>query len=108
MNYKVSLTPYFQKEFKKLKRKFRKIGTDLEKLIDELEQNPFSGTPLGNSCYKIRVPNSSIPTGKSGGFRTISLIKIEKETVILLTIYSKTDKDNISDNEIMEILKEIE
>ena len=107
MNFKVSLTPCFQKEFKKLKRKFRKIGKDLENLIDELEKNPFSGTPLGNSCYKIRVPNSSIPTGKSGGFRTISLIKIEKETVILLTLYSKTEKEKISDNEISDILKDI-
>jgi len=76
-------------------------------LLDSLEENPTIGTPLGNDCYKIRVANSSIPTGKSGGFRVITLVKIEKDKVILLTIYSKTQKENISEEELSEILKEI-
>jgi len=107
MSYKIIPSEHFEKDIKKLSKKYRGIKKDLGILLQELKSNPFSGTPLGNSCYKIRVPNSSIPTGKSGGFRTISLIKIEKETVVLLTIYSKSEKENISDNEISDILKGI-
>ena len=49
----------------------------------------------------------STPTGKSGGFRIITLVKIEKEKIILLTIYSKTEKENISDDELKSILEEL-
>jgi len=107
MSYKIIPSEHFEKDVKKLLKKYRSIKKDLVILLQELKESPFSGTPLGNNCYKIRVPNSSIPTGKRGGFRTISLIKIEKETVILLTIYSKSEKENISDNEISDILKDI-
>jgi hypothetical protein len=43
--------------------------------------------------------------GKSGGARIISFVKIIDETVFLLSIYSKGNSDNISDNEIQELLK---
>ena len=43
--------------------------------------------------------------GKSGGARIISFVKIIDETVFLLSIYSKGNRDNISDNEIQELLK---
>jgi len=62
---------------------------------------------LGNNLYKIRIPNSSVPTGKRGGFRIITLVKIEKNRIVLLTIYSKADKEDISDEELKEILNSI-
>jgi len=36
------------------------------------------------------------------------VIKVQKETIVLLTIYSKTDKDDISNDELVEILKNLE
>ena len=50
-----------------------------------LLSNPTLGTPLGDNLYKIRIPNSSIPTGKSGGFRVITLVKITDDKIILDT-----------------------
>ena len=47
-------------------------------------------------------------TGKSGGFRIITLVKIEKDKIILLTIYSKTEKENISKDELSSILEGLE
>ena len=107
MSFKIEATHRFKKELKELAKKYKKIKADYSNLLDALEQNPTLGTPLGNNCYKVRVANSSIPTGKSGGFRIITLIKIEKEKIILLTIYSKTEKENISDAELKKILEEI-
>ncbi len=107
MSYKILATQRFAKDLKNLAKKYKKIKNDYESLLDRLEKAPYLGTPIGHDCYKIRVAKSSIPTGKSGGFRVIALVKIEKERVILLTIYSKTQKDNISDDEIDAILQEL-
>jgi hypothetical protein len=48
-----------------------------------------------------------VPTGKSGGFRVITLAKVVKEKIFLLTIYSKSEKENIAGSELKELLKEI-
>lgn len=55
--------------------------------------------------FKLRLVNSSIPTGKSGDFRVIYYKKIE-DKIYLLEIYSKTELENIDDSKIIEILKD--
>jgi len=72
MNYKIETIPRFEKDVKTLKKKFPKIKKDLEKFISELALNPELGTNLGDNIFKVRIANSSIPTGKSGGFRVIT------------------------------------
>jgi hypothetical protein len=106
MNFKIELSPRFQKDVKHLKKRYKLIKNDISLLVSELKKNPYNGTSLGDGIFKIRVPNSSIPTGKSGGFRAISLVKIKDEKIQLLTIYSKTDRENILEKELQEILKE--
>jgi len=107
MSYSIKTTQRFKKELKQLSKKYRKIKIDYQNLLDSLENNPTLGTPLGNDCYKIRIPNSSVPTGKSGGFRIITLVKIIDNKIILLTIYSKSDKENITKEELNSILEEL-
>jgi mRNA-degrading endonuclease RelE of RelBE toxin-antitoxin system len=107
MNYRILTTPRFKKEVKKLSKKFKKIKDDILILVHEIQKNPKSGVSLGNGAYKVRVSNSSIPTGKSGGFRVITYF-LDGDDIYFLTIYSKTEKENISDNELSEILGEIE
>ena len=107
MSYEIRVSLRFKKELKSLRKKYKKIDKDLENLKKELLVNPTAGTPLGDNLYKIRLSNSSIPTGKRGGFRIITFVKIEKETIILLTIYAKTEKENISDEELKEILNSL-
>ena len=103
----IEVSKTFEKELKKLAKKYKKISKDLVKFKKEILKNPTLGTPLGNNCYKVRIANSSIPTGKSGGFRLITVVKVEKEKIILLTIYSKTEKEDINENELKEILRSI-
>ena len=102
----IEFSDNFKKDLKKLSKKYRLIRNDIEDLIVELEKNSKIGTPLGNDLYKIRVANSSIPTGKSGGFRVITYIVID-EKIILNRIYSKSEKENISDAELIEIIRAI-
>ena len=105
MNYSIKIVKRFEKDVKKLKKKFPKIKQDLQLLVEELYNNPTLGMSLGENIYKIRIPNSSIPIGKSGGFRVITYYKIN-EVIYLITIYSKTHKDNILINELKEIIQQ--
>jgi len=100
----IEFSNQFLKDIKKLKKKFPLIKKDIEFLTLKLQENPNYGVSLGDNIYKIRIPNSSIPTGKSGGFRVITYVIVE-EKILLTHIYSKTEKDTISIDEILDILK---
>jgi len=105
MNFNIETIPRFEKDVKKLKKKFPKIKNDLINLIDELSSNPEMGINLGENIFKVRFPNSSIPTGKSGGFRVITYYKIN-DTLYLVTIYSKTEQDSILTEKLKKIVQE--
>ena len=106
MSYSIELTDNFRNEAKKLIKKYPSLQLELKKLGDLLSENPTSGTHLGNDVYKIRLAVSSKNKGKSGGVRVITYVKIIAETVYLLVIYNKGEKDSISDKEIKEILRD--
>ena len=99
--------PEFDKNVKQLSKKYKKIKTDLVQLVNDLQSNPELGTHLFNSCYKIRLANSSVPTGKSKGFRIITYYIDNLNNLYLLGMHSKADKDTISDSEIIGLLKQI-
>ena len=105
MSFNVVVTDGFKKHAKGIANKHRSLKSDLNKLIDSLEENPIQGEPLGKDCYKVRMAITSKGKGKSGGSRVITCIKIVNQTVYLLTIYDKSDKENISDKELEELLR---
>lgn len=105
MNYKIIPIENFQKEAKRLIKKYPSLKNELLTLSDELEENPTLGTDLGNNIYKIRLAVASKGKGKAGGARVMSFVKVVETTVYLFSIYNKGDKDSISDKEIAKILK---
>jgi len=105
MNLKIISLESFAKDVKKLHKKYKAIASDLRILESELQENPQCGINLGNACYKIRLKNSSVPTGKSGGFRVVYYYVDEENNLYLMAMYSKTELENISDERINEILK---
>jgi mRNA-degrading endonuclease RelE of RelBE toxin-antitoxin system len=107
MRYNIIAVPTFVKELKKLSKKYQSIKADLTDLFKSLEENPTQGIALGNNCYKIRLSISSKGKGKSGGARVITNIVVAEETVYLLSIYDKSEKDNLTDKEIQAILKNL-
>jgi len=104
MNYKVIPTPEFIKNLKALKKKYKNIKDDVLKLANKLENNPTIGTELGNNTYKIRIKNSDNNKGKSAGYRVITYCINKQNEVFLVTIYSKSDKENILDLELKELI----
>jgi mRNA-degrading endonuclease RelE of RelBE toxin-antitoxin system len=108
MPYNILTIPEFDKNIKKLSKRYKLIKNDLFSLIELLRKNPHEGIRLFGSCYKIRLGNSSVPTGKSKGFRVITYCIDEENNLYLLSIYSKSDQENLKEEDIIELLKNIQ
>ncbi len=105
---RVEFTPEFKRNVRALARKYRQIRSDVEPVISQLETGQLIGDRITGTQYvvfKVRVRNSNIPKGKSGGYRLIYQIKTS-ELVVLVTIYSKLDQADISADQIRRILNE--
>ena len=107
MSYSVIAIPNFKRQLKKLAKKYVSLKIEFSKLIEDLEQNPFKGAPLGNNCFKIRLAIASKGKGKSGGARVITYVYAVQTTVYLLSIYDKSEQENIPDKELQQLLKYI-
>lgn len=105
MSYNIIAVPSFKRKLKKLDKKYPSLKSDLAILFKSLEQNPEQGKNLGKNCYKIRLAISSKSKGKSGGARIITNIVVTNETVYLLSIYDKSDRETLTDKELNELLE---
>lgn len=108
MNYNIKTYPQFEREIKRLSKKYHSLKEDFANLIESLKENPMQGADMGKGVHKVRMAISSKGKGKSGGARVITLILAlsEKDTEIgLHYIYDKSERNNISDKELIEILK---
>ncbi|MEX8548250.1 MAG: type II toxin-antitoxin system RelE/ParE family toxin [Mucilaginibacter sp.] len=108
MNFEVIAIPRFRRDLKKLSKKYVSLKTEYAELISVLEHEPEQGVPIGNNCFKIRLAIASKSKGKLGGARVIICVRVSETTVYLLTIYDKNEKENISNSELLDLLKEIE
>ena len=108
--FSVRFADEFEKELYRLSKKYRNIQRDVEPIIQQLEQGVILGdrlTGFGSEIYvyKLRVKNSNIQKGKSAGYRLIYLLE-SATSILLLTIYSKTEKEDITIGDINSILGE--
>jgi mRNA-degrading endonuclease RelE of RelBE toxin-antitoxin system len=98
----IALTPRFKKDLRELAKRYRSIRTDLQGLIDQLQAGEVPGDQVAGIQYKIfkvRLKNSDIQKGKSGGYRVIYYLRTDTE-IILITIYSKSDFSDVSNETI--------
>jgi mRNA-degrading endonuclease RelE of RelBE toxin-antitoxin system len=104
---RVLFTQEFKRNIKNLAKKYRSIRADLTPYITQLENGELPGDQIPGieqHVYKVRVSNQSAGKGKRGGFRMIYYLKL-KDEIILLSMYSKTIKTDISIEEITQIIK---
>lgn len=74
MSYKVETIPNFDRELKRLAKKYPSLKAEILQLGDSITENPTSGTSIGRNCYKIRLSIKSKGKGKSGGARIITCV----------------------------------
>lgn len=108
MSGNIITLPTFEREAKRLGKRYRSLKQDIVKLIDELRENPDIGTDLGGGFRKVRMSIASTGSGKSGGARVITMDVVLQDctdATALLFIYAKSDRANISDKELKELKK---
>lgn len=105
MSYSVKTISVFERQAKRLVKKYPSLKKEIAELVESLKQNPEQGTSLGNHCYKIRLAIASKGKGKSGGARVITNILVSETKVYMLSIYDKSEKENLTHEELRELLK---
>ena len=105
MNYNVQSISVFERQTKRLIKKFTSLKEEIHQLILQLKEDAKKGTSLGNNCYKIRLAISSKGKGKSGGARIITHIVFKNEIVYLLSIFDKSEMENLSNKETLELIQ---
>jgi len=106
----VSTTDRFEAEVRQLGKRYRRIRLDIQPLIEQLESGELPGDQIPGMDYllfKVRVRNSDAQRGKSGGYRVIYYLKTTAQ-ILLVTLYSKSDKADITAAEVREILTRVE
>lgn len=104
----IDLTPEYKQNLRDLSKRFRNIRSDVQPIIEQLQQGNVVGDRIAGIgeeyiVYKVRVRNTNIQKGKSAGYRLI--YQLESPTsILLLTIYSKSDREDIDVNEIRDIV----
>jgi len=76
MSYKVKSIPKFEREVKRLAKKYVSLKKEYIALVQSLKEDPNQGTLLGNNCYKIRLAIALKGKGKSGGARVITYVQV--------------------------------
>lgn len=104
MSFDVVTVRPFDRELKRLVKKYPSLKKEIIALGEDLTKDPHIGTALGNGCYKIRISIASKGKGKSGGGRVITHVHIAGKRVFLLSIYDKSEKDTLTDKELKELL----
>jgi len=104
MSYNVKSISVFEKQAKRLLKKYPSLKTEIQILVQALKEEPHFGTSIGRNCYKIRIAIASKGKGKSGGARVLTNVVVLEQTVFLLSIYDKSEIDNITDGELTWLL----
>jgi mRNA-degrading endonuclease RelE of RelBE toxin-antitoxin system len=105
MSFNVKSISVFERQTKRLVKKYPSLKKEIQKLIQELKEVPEKGTSIGHNCNKIRLAIASKGKGKSGGARIITHVIFKDNTVYLLSIYDKSDIANLTNKEILELIQ---
>ena len=105
---RVETAPTFERDVKRLSRRYARIRLDIEPIIAELQRGALPGDRVQGLklvVYKVRAANRDAKRGKSGGYRVIYYLPIG-DLIVLLTIYSKSEQKDISARDIAKIVNE--
>ena len=104
----IAYTPEFKRNVRTLAKKYHHIQSDVQPVIEKIQRGELIGDQVQGTGYtilKVRIRNSDVSRGKSGGYRAIYYLKT-LPAVVFVTIYSKTEQSDISSAKIKKILSE--
>ena len=74
LELKIQFTDVFKRQVRDLAKRYRRIKLDIQPVLDQLQSGDLVGDQIQNTGYtvfKVRIKNSDIQKGKSGGYRLI-------------------------------------
>ena len=101
------VTKSFQNSAKTLLKRYKSFKKDLLKFKTNYDSLPYAD--LGGGFRKIRISIESKGKGKSGGARVLTytaLLAESEGTLLLLTIYDKSNRSTMTDKEIKALIKQ--
>lgn len=105
----ISFTFEFKRNLRALAKKYRSIRSDIQPIIDRLENGDLPGDQIPGvnlAVFKVRIQNTDIQKGKRSGYRCIYYLET-RDKIFLVTIYSKLDQTDITAKRIKQILKKL-
>ena len=99
----------FKRQLKRLARRYRRIKSDLEPILEALNAGETPGDQMtghGYTLYKVRAANSDSQRGKSGGYRVVYYLKTDTRCV-LVTVYSKSEQEDIAPDALDRLMNEV-
>jgi len=108
--YHVRDVSVFAADLVKLARKYPSVVRLVENLFNELEIGNIHGVSIprvniqDGKIFKTRLANPDARKGKSGGFRVIWLLNTSNNNIYPLTIYSKSDQEDIHPQNISNLI----
>jgi mRNA-degrading endonuclease RelE of RelBE toxin-antitoxin system len=106
----IDLTARFKRDLHDLAKRYRRVRSDLQPLIELLQEGELPGDCIAGlryTVFKVRLKNSNVQRGKSGGYRVIYYLK-QDDTIILVTIYSKSDLSDIAAEVVEDAIEQYE
>lgn len=107
MNYSIKTYRAFDKELKRLAKRYKSLKEDIIHLAEDLLNNPTQDVDLGSGVRKVRMAITSKGKGKSGGARVITLLITHSDTeseIGLHYIYDKSERESLTDAELRAII----
>jgi mRNA-degrading endonuclease RelE of RelBE toxin-antitoxin system len=92
MSYNIEITALFEKQLKRLTKKFPSLKSEFSELIKSIKHSPGQGTSIGNNYFKIRIAIASKGKGKSGGGRIITHVKLRARRFICYQFTTNQNK----------------
>jgi mRNA-degrading endonuclease RelE of RelBE toxin-antitoxin system len=94
----------------KLKKRYRNILKDVVALKEQLCTGDVLGDRIQDlpfNVYKVRIRNSDVQRGKSGGYRVIYYLETAERRAFIY-IYSKSDQSDVPTDIIRRLIEEYE
>jgi hypothetical protein len=93
----------------RLEAKYPGASDEVLTLVEHLKRGETPGDKIprvGRNVYKVRLKNPAAKRGKRGGFRAIYYVKMA-DRIYLLTLYSKTEQEDISPETLRKLIDAI-
>lgn len=107
MSFEVRTIAPFDRQVKRLSKKYPSLKSDLAQFALSLRTDPRQGTALGRDTFKVRLAITSKGRRRSGGARVITHLVLRHKNVYLIAVYDKSEQATVTDAEIRELVGQI-